>query len=75
MRRRRSTDLVVTGAEDKVGVRVLVEDPLHDLTLVDGDRTNFEVLLADADLDRTLVDEVVLKQVLALNALELPATR
>lgn len=45
----RSTDLVVTGAEDKVGVRVLVQELLDDLALVDRERSNLEVLLSDKD--------------------------
>ena len=39
--------LVVAGAEDELGVGVEVEDALHDLALVDGERAHFEVLLAD----------------------------
>lgn len=39
--------LVVTGAEQKVGVGVLVDDLLYDFTLVDGEDSALNVLLAD----------------------------
>lgn len=39
--------LVVAGTDDELRIRVVVQDTLDDLTLVDGQRTDFEVLLAD----------------------------
>ena len=39
--------LVITGAEDELRVGVEVEDTLDDFALVDGNGTNFEVLLAN----------------------------
>ncbi len=39
--------LVVTSAEDELGVWVEVENTLDNFTLVDSDRANFKVLLAD----------------------------
>ena len=41
--------LVVAGAEDELGVRVEVQDPLHNLALVHGERADLEVLLANED--------------------------
>ena len=65
-----TTYLVITRTEDKLRVRVQVQDPLDDLALVDRNRANLQVLLADEDLNRALVREVVLEEVLALAALE-----
>ena len=62
--------LVITSAEDELGVGVEVEDALHDLALVHRERAHLEVLLAHEHLDRPLAREVVLEQVLALVALE-----
>lgn len=39
--------LVVTRAEDEVGIRVLVKERLDDLAFVDRKRSNLEVLLTD----------------------------
>jgi hypothetical protein len=61
--------LVVAGTEDKVGVWVLVQQRLDDLALIDGQRSDLEVLLSDEDLDRTTGSDV-LQQVVALLALE-----
>lgn len=65
-----TTYLVITCTEDKLRVRVQVQDPLDDLALVDRNRANLQILLADEDLNRALVREVVLEEVLALAALE-----
>jgi hypothetical protein len=61
--------LVVSGTEDKVGIWVLVQQRLDDLALVDGQRSDLEVLLSDEDLDRTTGSDVF-QQVVALLALE-----
>jgi len=45
--------LIVTSTEDEVGVGVLVKDLLDDFSLVDGERSNLEVLLSDEYFDRT----------------------
>ena len=63
--------LVVTSTEHELDIGVEVHKALDDLTLVDRDGSNLEVLLPDHDLDGTLVRDVVLEQVLALPALEL----
>ena len=67
--------LVVACAEDEFGVGVEVENAFDDFALVDGDGTDFEVLLADEDLDGSFTREVVLEEVLALVTLEETARR
>ncbi len=62
--------LVVASTEHELRLRVLVQDALHDLALVDCERPHLEVLLPDEHLDGTFVREVVLQQILALTALE-----
>jgi hypothetical protein len=64
------THLVVAGAEDELGLGVLVNDALDNLALVDGERPDLKVLLADEDLYRPTGGESALKQVVALLALE-----
>lgn len=41
------TYLVITGAEDEIGIRVFVHETLDDLSLVDSQRPDFEILLTD----------------------------
>lgn len=64
------TDLVISRAEDELGIWVEVYDPLDDFTLVHSDRADFKVLLAHQDFDRSFPRQVVLEEVLALMALE-----
>lgn len=45
----KQTNLIVTSTEDEFCVWVKVEDSFDDFALVDGDRANFKVLLADED--------------------------
>lgn len=65
------THLVITSAEDEVGIGVLVENTLDDLALVDGQRTNLEVLLTNEDLDGPTRSKIALEQVEGLLALKL----
>ena len=51
-----STHLVVTSAEHELGIRIVVEDALDDLALVDRYWADLEVLLADEDCTKTLVE-------------------
>ena len=44
---RTETHLVVTHAEQEIGVRVLVDDSLDDFSLVDSKDSTFDVLFAD----------------------------
>jgi hypothetical protein len=64
------TNLIITSTEDEFNIRVQVKQPLHDFALVDSDRTDFEILLANEYFDWSLAGEVVLQQILALSALE-----
>ena len=45
----KETHLVVSHAEQEIGVRVLVDDSLDDFSLVDSKDSTFDVFLADHD--------------------------
>lgn len=65
-----TTYLIITRTEDKLRIRVQIQDPLHNLSLVHRNRAHLEVFLAYEHLNRTFVRKVVLEEVLALSALE-----
>jgi hypothetical protein len=44
-----STHLVISRTEDKVGIGVVVENTLDNLSLVDSDRPDFKILLSNQD--------------------------
>jgi hypothetical protein len=48
----RETNLVIACAEDKLSVRVLVQNTLDDLPLVDRYRADLEVLLSNEHCER-----------------------
>jgi len=62
--------LVITRAEHKLSVRVLVQDTLDNLALVDGTWADFKVLLANENVNWSLIGNIVLQKVLTLMALE-----
>lgn len=63
--------LVISCTENKLGFRVLAQQSLDNLALVDNRRTNLEILLADQDLDRELGEDCILEMVLTFLSLEL----
>lgn len=58
------TCLIVTSTEDKFGIRIQVEDPLHNFALIHSDRSDFEILLADHHYSepRTNISRVFIKK-------------
>ena len=63
--------LVVTGAENKLCVSVVVKDTFHNLALVDSERADFKILLAEQNLDGEIVGcGEILKMRLAFFRLE-----
>lgn len=51
--------LVVASTEYELSVRIPVQDPLNNFTLVYGDRANFKVLLPNKDFNGPFVSQII----------------